>query len=137
MGSEMCIRDRLGIDHEIVVTCINNLVKFGIVKWENGQLMRVRNSLTTTSGVPSEALRKAHRNQIQKAVLSLENTPVDLRDFSSMTIPIDISRLPEVRKMITKFRRSLASVSETENKNEVYTLSIQFFPLTVTPETAP
>ena len=131
------IASRLGIRSEVVQTCINNLVKFGIVKWEDKQLVRIRSSLTTTSGIPSEALRKAHRNQIQKAVLSLDNTPVDLRDFSSLTIPMSTSRLPEVRKMITKFRRNLASVSENDIKDEVYTLSIQFFPLTVTPEKNP
>lgn len=131
------IARRLGVNSDIVNTRINNLVQFGIVKWEEGQLVRIRHSLTTTSGIPSKALREAHRNQIQKAILSLENTPVDLRDFSSITIPMDITRLQEVKKMITKFRRNLTSLVDTENKTDVYTLSIQFFPLTLPLENEP
>ena len=130
------IAKRLGITLEASQKCIDNLLQIGIVGWQEGRLVRLRSSLTTTVDIPSKALREAHHNHIKKAAHSLENIAVEMRDFSSITMPMDPERLPEAKKIITRFRRSLTSLMESGKKKEVYTLNIQLYPLSVPMEKA-
>lgn len=95
-----------------------------------------------TSFVRSEvANAAAQHNQAQvlsKAQHALKETPPARRDQTSLTLSIDSSRLPEYRHLIKKFRRELDRLaSASEDKDDVYCLSVSLFPLSNTEGESP
>ena len=56
--------------------------------------------------------------------------PIKERDFSATTFAVSESQLEEIQKEIKEFRRQLAKkINQSKNKERVYCLSIQLFPL--------
>lgn len=76
--------------------------------------------------------RKTLQKQMQeKSLQALEDFSFDKREHSSLTVAVDPKLLPEIKKKITEFRRSLDKyIMENGNEKEVYNLCVSFFPLT-------
>lgn len=87
----------------------------------------------TTTDVPSDALKKHHSQMIEKAALALRSQTVHEREISSNTIAIQLSKLPEAKKAIRKFQKSIAALCTRKPCDEVYQLNIQFFRITEGP----
>gem|GEM_PF-3698267 len=71
----------------------------------------------------------------QKALNSIEDVDISLRDNSSLTVAIEKSKIPQIKDKITELRRELDSYitkicPENTNSDEVYQTVISFFPLT-------
>lgn len=75
------------------------------------------------------ALRKYHRQNLSLAEKALDDEPIPLRDFNSMTMAIDPDKIPLAKEAIRKFRDTIATILETGDKRRVYTLAIQLFPI--------
>lgn len=60
----------------------------------------------------------------------LEEIEVELRDFSSATVAIDLEKLPEAKTIIREFRQKMSALLRDGEKTDVYQLAIQFYPLT-------
>ena len=59
------------------------------------------------------------------------NEPVEHRDFSSLTFPLDPKKLDQAKTLIRRFEDDLfALLDEESTPTEVYRLAIQLFPLT-------
>jgi len=128
-GSERAISERLNIPFGIVLECLDRLAKLGLVAKEKGIWQLTGRHMATPSDIPSAVLREGHRQWIQKALESLENDPVEVRDISYITMSVAKSRLPQARKMILDFRRKLAAYLEDGTRDAVYQLNIQLFPV--------
>ena len=83
----------------------------------------------TPTDVANISLKNHTLQTLELANNSLLNDPVEVRDFSTVTMAIDPNNLDEAKKMIKDFRRRLSKKLETGNKKEVYKLAIQLFPL--------
>ena len=59
----------------------------------------------------------------------LKEIGVELRDFSAMTIALDLEKLPEAKTIIREFRQKMGTLLRNGNKTEVYQLAIQLYPL--------
>ena len=71
------------------------------------------------------------RQILDKAKDAMEKTPIEKREQSSLTMAIDASLLPLAKKKIAKFRRELHDfLQSTQKTNEVYNLSLSFYPVT-------
>lgn len=92
--------------------------------------VRTTPSLETSEDVESLALQKSHIESLTLGKEKLETTPVELRDFSSITIAIDSTKVPEAKVLIREFQEKLYTLLSTNNKNEVYQFNCQLFPLT-------
>ena len=55
---------------------------------------------------------------------------MELRDFSSTTVAIDLDKLPEVKTIIREFRQKMTTLLRDGKKTDVFQLAIQFYPLT-------
>lgn len=128
----------LDIPTNLCQTIMNNLVKIGIISQEFNEIshqevyLKAKSTpthLTTTVNVPSAAIKEHHRQILGKATESLYSTPVQKRDFSSLTFAFDPDRIEEVREQISQFLRKMSDLFECGKRNQIYTLSIQFFPL--------
>ena len=86
-------------------------------------------AVQTSEDVSSLASRKAHSQNLDLANRSLERDGADERDFTAITMAIDVKKLPEARRMIREFREHLSRFLETEERTEVYKLCVQLFPL--------
>lgn len=124
------IANRLAISKIEVQTAVDRLERLELLKISNRKWRRTRGPLTTTHDIPSSALRRSHRQSLEQAIEALEEVPVELRDISSITFPIDMSRIAEAKRMILDFRRGLSAFLESGAKEEVYNLNIQLIPVT-------
>ncbi len=119
-------------------TVLQNLLDSGILVADaNGKLIKSLTESRTTEDIQSQALRESHLETLRIARLKLEEVPVDRRDFSSMTLAIDMDKLLEAKMVIREFRRKMEKLLENNRSTEVYQLAIQFFPLSKKPKNVP
>jgi len=124
------IAKRLGIKKEEAEDAIERLIRLKLVKKTQGRLVRTGNSLSTTTDIPSAAIRKHHSQNLSLAENSLHNVPVEFREFGSVTMAVNPEKLSVAKQILTKTRKKISDLLETGDVSEVYTLSFQLFPLT-------
>jgi len=108
---------------------LQRLKKFNLVIQSEDLWHATGKHFTTSDQVPCEALRKTHREYIQKALASVDVHNVEERDITGITLAISSNKLPIAKKMIANFRREMAEFLEDGPRDEVYRLNIQLFPL--------
>lgn len=125
------ISSRLGLSAFEVNQAIERLKKLGLLEEaENGSLQKTDFNLSANYGIPTTALRKIAKNFLEKAIHSLEAQSLEERDITTMTMAIDPELLPEAKRRIATFRRSLCDFLEQGNRTEVYTFVPSLFRLT-------
>ena len=124
------IAQRLGISPLLAKVSMQRLVSLGIVaEGPDGRWRQTSKPIVVENSKSTECSRKFQRQLIAKAVDSLVNDPIELRDFSSTTFAMDPKNIPYALKRIREFRRQLTSELETTGKaEEVYNLTVQIFP---------
>lgn len=130
------ISERLGIKKNQVTSAIERLVDFGLLEEdpESFILKRTKNHLATPSGIPSREIREHHSQILSKADRALELSVAE-RDFSTITMAIDSSRLEEAKEKLKEFRRDFCKeIQSGQEKDRIYCLAIQFFPLDKEPK---
>jgi uncharacterized protein (TIGR02147 family) len=124
------VMERLGLKRARAEVVIENLLRYQMMKREpDGQLMVKPTSYKTSEDVASSALRDSHVEALSLAKEKLDDVPSDLRDFSSLTVAVDLKQLPIAKKIIREFRQKMTELLKTGDKTEVYQLAIQFYPL--------
>jgi uncharacterized protein (TIGR02147 family) len=95
-------------------------------------LIPLDENFSVSSDVPSEAIRKFHKQILQKALSAVDAQSVDERNLSVVTGAVSTEDLPEYNRLIKGFRRKMNSLFEKNKKksDQVYCLSVQFFRLT-------
>lgn len=125
------IAKRLGIKRATVLSALRRLEQVGLlVRNKKGELVDASTNFSTPSDIPDYAIRKRHQQHLELASESLESDEVFERDFSSMTIATTREKLKEAKVRIKEFRRNLCAFLESDEKEDVFLLNIQFFPLT-------
>lgn len=128
-GKERDIAARLKTPLATIDAALGRLETLGLIVRKRSRWEITGKNMTTKSPVPNKALREGHKQNILKAIESLEKDAVEDRDISGMTMAISKARLPEAQKLIQDFRRRISAFLESGNKNSVYRLNIQLFPL--------
>lgn len=123
------IAERLNIPESTVINSLQTLERLGLIRNEDGQLVRNEGPFITTSDIPSRFLRLSHKNKLQHIIDNMDKVPVEKRDLSTITFAIDERKLPQIKKTILKFRRKLARDYSVGSKNQVYMMCIELFPL--------
>ncbi len=114
---------------------LKRLLRMGLLETSaDGHAKTKGISYTTTDGVANLSVRRGHAQNIELARKSLDEDPVDVRDFTAITMAIDPAKLPTARKMIRAFRDDLCAFLEGGDKLEVYKLCLQLFPLSHSPK---
>ncbi len=124
------ISERLNLEPYLAIEALERLQRLGLIKIERSRLIRTAKPLTTSSDLPSTAIRKHHSQNLVLAEKAIHNVPVDLREFGSVTMPVNLKNLPKVKALLLKTRKKAATLLEEGTTNEVYTLSFQLFPVT-------
>lgn len=122
---------RLDLTSNRTEVVINNLTICKLIELdEEGKLKKVPSDVRTSEDIVSQALRDSHKEALQMGISKIEEVAVELRDFSSSTLAIDMKKLPEAKALIREFRMKMASLLNSGDKTEVYQLAVQFYPLT-------
>jgi uncharacterized protein (TIGR02147 family) len=123
------IGKRLNLLPTQVKSAIERLERLGLLTIENNRLVRVSQWIETTRDVPSAAIRRHHRQMLDLAGQSLERDPIEKRHFESLTLALNPSVLPKIKLLIKKFGDEAAKASSLGQKEEVYGLTVQLFPV--------
>jgi uncharacterized protein (TIGR02147 family) len=123
------IASQLGIKTSEASVALQRLQKLKIIEIKGGKVRQIMNPLKTPSDVPSSANRIYHAQNLDKAKEKLETVPVADREFSAITMAVSRKNLPKAKKMITEFKRKLCALLEQGEKQAVYSLAIQLFPV--------
>jgi uncharacterized protein (TIGR02147 family) len=124
------IAKRLGISVHEAADAIDRLKRLELLIESDGKLIKSEKNLATPTDHVSRAIRKRHKQILDRAKEALDQIEISKRDFTSITIAIDPAKLELAKEKIKKFRRELCSFLEKGNPKEVYELSVQLFPLT-------
>jgi uncharacterized protein (TIGR02147 family) len=93
-----------------------------------GKVWKLNTAFISTPNVPSTAIRHHHHQILTKAAEALEKQSILERDFSSIMMAMDDSKIPEAKEWIQDFRRKFcADLDKSSEKNKVYCLAVQLF----------
>lgn len=124
------IAKRLGAGESAVKMAMDRLVSVGLVHEVNGHWKQSSLPIKVDNKISTAATRKFQRQLLEKAIESLENDPVEYRDFSSVTLSLDPRHLPYAKERIKQFRRELMAELEGRGQpKEVYNMTFQVYPL--------
>lgn len=123
------IARKLGIPVGAARAAFVRLQKMGFVARVGEGFRQAISRLETGNDVPSLAIRKYHRQNLEKAIESLTNDPVDTRYFCSLTVAIDPDDLSALKAAIVQFKERFHRKCAVGTKRRVYQLGVQFFPL--------
>lgn len=128
-NEESAIVKKLGMTQEAYEAMINVLINEELVNVdETGKLSRRAMHLKTDDDIASEAIRFHHKKVIEKSITALETIPVDLRDITSLTLPVNLEQMPKAKELIRKFQDDMIHLLNQGSKSEVYHLSVALFP---------
>lgn len=132
------IADRLGLPLKVVSEAWDRLLRLGHLKQSKGKISREYPRLETSDGFFDVSIRKAHIEDTQLIEKSIVEGSTEFRDHTSMTVVINKKNLKRAKELIRLFQDQFSEEIEGSLKgelpDEVYRLSISFFPLTKIPE---
>lgn len=132
------ISARLGVSKLEAECAIERLVRLKMIEpgsTKKGHYRVTDARIQIRSEVPNEALRRFHRQMLEKAIESLETQTPQEKILGSETFAISDRLLPEARKIAEDFFQKMAALSEqSEDRNQVYHLGVQFFNLMKSPK---
>jgi uncharacterized protein (TIGR02147 family) len=124
------ISKRLGISPLNAKISMQRLIELHIIEQlPSGKWKQKSGPIIVENANSTLATRKFQKQLLNKAIESLENDPIEVRDISSTTFAMAPKKIPYALKRIREFRRELSSELESfEEAEEVYNLTVQIFP---------
>lgn len=110
------------------------LLRLKLIQKKGGKIVQSESAVATESEVDSMAIFNYHRCMLDSAGAALMKVDEKMRDITSLTIPIPLTKIPKLKKEIEAFREHLAAMIDDGDANyhEVYQFNIQLFPVTNT-----
>ncbi len=125
------IGDALGVNIKKIESALARLTKLGMIKknLENRYTIECA-YFETTDEIADSRIAEAHINDMDKAKDALRRLPPQLRDFTSLVVSGDMTRLAAAKKLARRFFMQLSRTLTGSQRNEVYKISLQIYPLT-------
>lgn len=123
------IAEKLGLPVDIVRAAVDRLQMVGLLIADGPRWVQTHEDLELPSGVPSRTIREHHKQILTKAIIALDHTAVEKREYSTQTFSFDQALLGEVKGMVREFQRRLSRLTTQGTKDSVYVMSVQVFPL--------
>lgn len=123
------IAQKLSLEIEIVEQALVNLETHKLIKREGTEFSVTTENVETFDHIPSDAIKKSHRQDFEIHKKNLDDISVELRDMSSITLAFDVKKIDMVKSAIRLFQEQIAEIAETSDATEVYKLSVYLGPL--------
>jgi uncharacterized protein (TIGR02147 family) len=126
------LTDRLNhtVTKKEIEAALETLLKLGLIQKNANKYVATDKDIRAPSELRSDFIRAFHLEMILKASKSLTDIDTSLRDITSVTVPITLDMIPDLKKRIEEFRSSITEAVKSAQPTEVYQLNIQLFPLT-------
>lgn len=127
------IAKKLGLNINVVQEAIERLERVGLIEITNGNIIDISGGKSTNipKSKTAYAFKKLQKQLLEKALSAVDEVDYEKRSNTSMTVAVDLEKLPEAVDEIKKFRRKMGKILGGSNKHEsVYNLSIALYPLT-------
>lgn len=121
---------RLGVDAFAIKLALSRLERLGLIAWDGQTWRRTHVATTTSHDLPSGALRRSHREILERAMSALEEVEIEFRDITSMCLVMDPRKMSEAKQLIRTFRRQFTELMEASEARDVFHLNIQLVPVT-------
>ncbi len=127
------IAKRLGISPHQAKLGLNLLKRIGFLREApSGKL--VPQDIAITTKAPSHQpkpnqLHLAYLEQLRSSLLDPLPRSIGISDVSSIVVGTGLKKIPEAKRRIARFRRSLAKYLDSGEKEEAYLVFIQLIPL--------
>ncbi|HUP57660.1 MAG TPA: DUF4423 domain-containing protein [Bdellovibrionota bacterium] len=109
---------------------VDRLIGLGLLSEQGGRLAKTSETLTSADkGITTPAHRKHQRQLLEKAIHSLENDPIELRNVTNTAMAVDPALLPEAKRRIQEFQLSLCEFLQGGRRTAVYNLEVCLYPL--------
>lgn len=111
---------------------IELLEKLGFIKKnDHGHWGMAQTVITTGSEPKALVLTNYHKDFLALARTQIEKVPSQQRDISTLTLGVERSMIPELKKRIQNFRSEILKLVSTQtNADEVVVLAMQLLPVT-------
>ncbi len=111
------------------------LLRLGLIRRnKDDKLVHSEASLTTPAEVDSVEVYNFHQSMLNEAKEAMLTVSPELRDITSLTIPIPKKSLPKIKERIKAFREEMIDLINQGDRDYhgVYQLNCQLFPVTST-----
>jgi uncharacterized protein (TIGR02147 family) len=124
------IAKRLGIDITRAVDVRDRLVRMNLITRKGSSFTRSKVKIKTSDDVASKSIQLSHLKNLDLAKSKLEETSVELREFSTITMAINSKHLNKAKEAMRRFESEIENLLEYGKQTEVYTFAMQLYPLT-------
>ena len=122
---------RLNLSVSKIQSALSILENAELIEKNNGGWKLKLHSSNWASPSTSTTKKNLHKQLLDQAKLALDDIDFSKRDASSLSLPCNQELIPEIKKLIQKFKNDTREFIENHGEyNEVYQLIINFFPLT-------
>lgn len=120
---------RLGLPVIQVELAIDRLARVGLLERDGDRLVALQADGWIPGGVPSESIRKFHRQVLQKAVEAISTQPVNERILGTHFLTLNKSDLKDASHEIERFQAEFCRKFQSESglRDSVYCISMQLF----------
>lgn len=119
----------LGICEIEVRGGLSRLMGAGLIR-SSGELLEKSSRRFFKVKTSSDQIKRFHRSLLEKAKSALFSQQTTEREFITTFLPIQKSRLPELKIRLEEIRREFVASTNDHDKDSLYCLSIQFYNLT-------
>lgn len=126
------IANSLNINVHLVDEAIKRLIRVGLLVKKNNHYVSTEDfSSVGGEDIPSDSIKRFHKQILEKAIQSLYLDPVSSREFGNIIFAFDKDKMEDAKNLIKLFKKEfLKKMSCTDTKkNSVYCFGIHFFPL--------
>lgn len=120
----------LGISLSEATAALERLQNLKLIEKNGDRWQKVSSEMATPSGVPSAAIKRYHKQMIQKAMDSIDSQPVHERFLFGRTMTIKRSDLSKLEAITQDYLEQLSELSEDiVSCDSLYQVNIQAFNL--------
>jgi uncharacterized protein (TIGR02147 family) len=127
------IAGRLGLSAKVASEALDRLFRLGHLKRAGGKVLREHARVETTDEFFDLSVQKSHLENAKLIEKSILENPLEVRDHTSLTIAVSRKNMKRAKELIRlfedQFEREIEAAPDLQ-ADEVYRLSISFFPLT-------
>lgn len=124
------IASSLALSPDRARRAVERLMDLGLLQNERGRWVQGPELMLTDSDIPAVAIRRYHKDMMQKAFRAIDDVPIDRRYLQSMTVAIPKDRYREICGKLQAVLKEAWEAAEGAEKDQLYAINIQFFPLT-------
>ena len=122
---------KLGLSDNEIRISLERLERLELITRKSGGYQVNQDSIVADQGIPTEAVKKFHDQILKKAIQALTFQDQNERYGISAAMPVKVKNLTRAKKLMQDFRTHFAKeISNHEDGEEIYSLSLQFFRLT-------